>query len=302
MVKKKRRVKTAKPKIGVRTGDCRMLLPRYVGRGTVDLAFADPPYNIKYDAYEVCGDKKADEVYIHWMNDWMREIYNSLSPTGSFWLAMNDEHVAQARMIATQHPLVRGGFSEHMGTLRTWKGFHLRSWCVWYYTFGVACTKKFARSHTHLLWFTKNKTKFTFNKDNKQLRHPSSRQLLYNDKRANPDGKLPDDTWIYNPLHLETLFTEDEDTWLASRVCGTFSEREDRGEYGGKKGVPQMPEVIMDRIITACGTSGGLCIDPFLGNGTTGVSAVRQGMNFWGCDLSADCVKRSRARIQAAVT
>jgi site-specific DNA-methyltransferase (adenine-specific) len=277
------------------------LIPRNLKPESVDLAIADPPYNIDYKAYDKYDDDKPEEVYLDWVNDWMAEIYKVLKPNGSFWLAMCDEHVAQVVMLAKQHPLVQGTFQEGVGNLTTWPGFHLQSWVVWYYTFGVACRKKFNRCHTHWLHFTKHKTKHVFNKDDEDLRIHSARQLVYSDKRQNAAGKLPDNVWIYNPLDLNKAFTPEEDVWLESRVCGTFHERKTRGKYGVKKAVPQMPLKLMDRILKACGTPGGLCIDPFLGHGTTGVSAVTHGMDFWGCDIDKDYTALSRDRIEAAI-
>jgi site-specific DNA-methyltransferase (adenine-specific) len=63
---------------------------------------------------------------------------------------------------------------------------------IWYYTFGVHCIKKFARSHAHLFYFVKDPKRFTFN--DREIRVPSARQLVYFDSRANPEGKLPDNT------------------------------------------------------------------------------------------------------------
>jgi len=65
----------------------------------------------------------------------------------------------------------------------------MRNWVIWYYTFGVATTKKFGRSHTHLLYFVKDKKNFKFN--NREIRVPSARQTTYNDHRADDDGKVP---------------------------------------------------------------------------------------------------------------
>jgi hypothetical protein len=66
-------------------------------------------------------------------------------------------------------------------------GFHCRSWVVWYYTFGVNCTKKFSRSHTHLFHFVKDPKSFTFNLQD--IRVPSARQLVYADARADARGE-----------------------------------------------------------------------------------------------------------------
>ena len=120
-------------------------------------------------------------------------------------------------------------------------GLHCRSWVIWYYTFGVNCTKKFSRSHTHLFHFVKDPKKFTFNAD--AIRVPSARQLVYADARANREG--PAARRHLDPSARRTCrdgFTPDEDTWYFPRVCGTFKER--AGWHGC-----QMPEQLLGRII-----------------------------------------------------
>lgn len=263
-------------------GDCLQALPA-LADGSVDLAFADPPYNIGYSAYDRYDDNKPADVYVAWCRDWMSLLHQKLKRHGTFWLAISDEFVSELDITAKQ------------------VGFHKRSHVIHYYTFGVACPANFARSHTHLLYYTKTKSKFTFNKDSPDLRVPSARQLVYNDKRANPKGKLPDNTWVLSPVDLGKAFSPEEDTWLVSRVCGTFHERQQRGTYQEEKAVPQMPLEILNRVITACSNTGELVVDPFLGNGTTGASAVALGRKFWGCDISPAYVARSRERIQEAL-
>lgn len=110
--------------------------------------------------------------------------------------------------------------------------------------------KKFNRSHTHILYFTKDKEQFTFN--DKDIRVPSARQLIYKDKRAHPMGKVPDDVWMF------------------SRICGTFKER--IGTHPC-----QMPESILELIIKASSNEDDLVLDPFGGTGTT--AAVSQKLN-----------------------
>src|SRR5947209_8508762 len=82
------------------------------------------------------------------------------------------------------------------------------------------------------------------------------------DARANPRGRLPDDTWILRPQELPKAFGADEDTWYFPRVCGTFKER--AGWHGC-----QMPEQLLGRIIRACSNRGDVVLDPFAGSGTT---------------------------------
>ena len=253
-----------------------------IGKRPVHLVFADPPYGIGYTGYDEYDDSLTGDEYVQWCRKWMDNIYAVLSPAGTFWLAIGDEYVSELDMVAKS------------------LGFHKRSHVIWHFSFGVACTKNFSRSHTHLLYYTKHKSRFTFNADDEKLRVPSARQLKYSDKRGNPKGKLPDNTWVLHPDRLKECFSPDQDTWLVSRICGTFHERQQRGTYQEEKAVPQMPMEIMDRIILACSKPGDLVVDPFGGNFTTGVSAVRNGRNFFGCDISKNYVERGRKWIKQA--
>ncbi len=144
--------------------------------GSVDLAFADPPFNIGYE-YDEYDDRKEADAYLDWSKKWMAGVVRALKGDGTFWLAIGDEYAAELKVIATRE-----------------LGLTCRSWVVWYYTFGVNCKMKFTRSHAHLFHFVKDAKQFTFNTE--AVRVPSARQLVYGDKRANPVGRLPDDTWI----------------------------------------------------------------------------------------------------------
>lgn len=238
--------------------------------GSVDLVATDPPFNIGY-GYDVYRDTlKADE-YLAWCRRWGQQVYRVLKTDGTFWLAIGDEFAAELKVL----------FHRDLG-------FHLRSWVIWYYTFGVNATAKFTRSHAHLLYFVKDPKAFTFNDE--AIRVPSARQLIYADKRANAAGRLPDDTWILRPQDVPDGFAADQDTWSVPRVCGTFKER--AGWHGC-----QMPERILGRIISACSRPGELVLDPFGGSGTTLAVAKKLGRRFLGFELSADYAAKASARL-----
>ncbi|MDR1140119.1 MAG: site-specific DNA-methyltransferase [Planctomycetaceae bacterium] len=241
-----------------------------LSKGSVDLVFADPPFNIGYK-YDVYRDKLNDNDYWNWSKKWMKEVYRILKPNGTFWLAIGDEYAAELKVAATRDI-----------------GFICRSWVIWYYTFGVNCKQKFTRSHVHLFYFVKNANEFTFNDD--AIRIPSARQLVYNDKRANPKGRLPDDMWVLRPQELKQEFGPDKDTWFVSRVCGTFNER--TGWHGC-----QMPEAILERIITASSNPNEKVFDPFLGSGTTVVVAKKLGRQFLGFELSKEYWEQCQKRL-----
>lgn len=238
--------------------------------GAVDLVFADPPFNIGYD-YDVYDDRLASEKYLDWCRQWTAEVCRVLKPDGTFWLAIGDEYAAELKVMLQQ---------EH--------GMTCRSWVVWYYTFGVNCKYKFSRSHAHLFHMVKDPKKFTFNTE--AIRVPSARQLVYGDGRANPTGRLPDDTWILRPQDLPHGFQSDQDTWYFPRVCGTFKER--AGWHGC-----QMPEQLLGRIIRSCSNPGELVLDPFGGSGTTLAVAKKLGRKFLGFELSKEYADRIEQRL-----
>jgi DNA modification methylase len=236
----------------------------------MNLIVADPPYNIGKE-YENYDDSKPHDEFMGWTQAWIQMAYNCLHPNGSLFIFAPDEWASEVDVYCRQEV-----------------GLNWQSTIVWYYTFGVACQGRFSRSHTQILWYTKSKTKFTFNRD--AIAVPSNRQLVYKDKRANPKGKVPDNTWMLTQKAMADCFGPDEDTWLVSRVCGTFKERQ-------KHSSNQIPEPIMERIVLACSNRGELVLDPFCGTGTTGVAAVRHGRRFLGYDISPTCVKQSLERI-----
>jgi site-specific DNA-methyltransferase (adenine-specific) len=240
--------------------------------GTVDLGFADPPYNIGYDyGDEEYKDNLKPSEYLTWSVNWMDEMYRVLKPDGSFWMMIGDEWAADLKVKARE------------------LGFHTRSWVIWYYTFGVNCSKKFSRSHVHIFYFTKHPKKFTFNET--QVRVPSARALVYNDKRANPDGRLPDDTWILRPQDIPEGFDPMSDTWTFSRVCGTFKQR----QAGAAN---QLPEQLVGRIMRACSNEGDLVLDPMAGTGTTLAVAKKLKRNYIGFELSSNYSDMIRKRLR----
>src|SRR5262249_45708540 len=214
-------------------GDCVEVLAK-LPEGTVDLAFADPPFNIGYD-YDVYDDRRARADYLDWTESWLAAVRRVLKPEGSFFVAIGDEYAAEIKV--------------RLDGL----GLSMRNWIVWHYTFGVHCTRKFTRSHAHIFYYVMDPRHFTFNAD--AVRVPSARQTTYADRRANPKGRVPDDTWVLRPQEDARFFQPDDDTWYESRVCGTFKER---------VGHPcQMPEAVLERIIGVASKPGDLVLDPF---------------------------------------
>lgn len=240
---------------GIRCGDCKELLP-CVPAGSVRLVFADPPFNLgrQYDSY---SDRLSDEEYINWLAEWINMVKPVLTPDGSFWLAITEKYVAEAKLACCE------------------AGFHLRNWIVWHYTFGQNMRTQFSRSNTHILYFINDQREFVFN--DMQVRIPSYRQLEYGDKRAHPDGKVPDATWDSFP-----------------RVCGTFRAKKEGHDN-------QMPEQLLQRIVRTASHPGDVVLDPFSGTGTTAVAAARLGRSYTAFDISEEYCESAKSRLSDAV-
>lgn len=235
-------------------GDCIEIMKTMQNK-SVDLVFADPPFNIGIK-YDVHNDTMPYKEYYQWSERWIGEVYRLLKNDGTVYIAIGDEFASEINIILKK------------------MGFYFRNWIVWYYTFGQNQRKKFNRAHTHILYFTKDKNQFVFN--DKNIRIPSARQLVYKDKRANPIGKIPDDVWEF------------------SRVCGTFKER--IGEHPC-----QMPEDLLELIIKTSSHEDDLVLDPFGGTGTTAMVAQKLNRKFMTIEISKDYYNIILKRLEGKV-
>jgi len=252
-------------------GDCLRILPK-LSDESINLVFADPPFNIGYE-YDHYDDARSKADYLAWTERWLAQVRRLLTPDGAFFLAIGDEYVAELKI--------------RIDAL----GLTMRNWIVWHYTFGVNCTHKFNRSHAHILYYVVDPKRFTFNAS--EIRVPSARQTTYADRRANPKGKLPDDTWVLRPQEDERFFGAGTDTWYVSRVCGTFKERGDHP--------CQMPVALLERIIRVASNPGDVVLDPFAGSGTTLAAAKRLGRDYLGVELSENYAAKIEERLQQTV-
>jgi site-specific DNA-methyltransferase (adenine-specific) len=229
-----------------------------VDSGSIRLLFADPPFNLNREYDDSFNDNRPAQEYLTWTKEWLSMVPSLLTDDGSFWLTINEKWVAEAKVMCTD------------------LGLTLRSWIIWHYSFGQAMTTKFAKSNTHILWFTKHPKEFIFN--DMLIRVPSLRQIEYGDKRANPNGKVPDSTWSE-----------------FSRVCGTFSEKQIWHDN-------QMPEPLMHRIVRASSKLGDIVLDPFSGSATTLVAAERLGRTGRGIEISENYALLGEQRVEAAIS
>jgi site-specific DNA-methyltransferase (adenine-specific) len=116
-----------------------------------------------------------DRTYLDWCREWLAECTRLLTPDGSLWVMINDE------------------YADHFGIMLRDIGLDRRAWIKWYETFGVNCINNFNRCSRHIFYCVKDADRFVFNRD--AVSRPSDRQTKYNDRRADPVGKLWDNVW-----------------------------------------------------------------------------------------------------------
>lgn len=261
---------TADGSVRVWVGDCREELLKIpeVAAGTVDLVFADPPFNWNR-AYDKWDDAMPEREYVDFTYDWIDICVKALRPGGSLWINIPDTWAAEIVCY------LKGRLERKPACVMAFQ-----NWCIWHYRFGQNTTEKFINSKVHALYFIKPGGKHVWNGE--AVAELSDRAAIYGDPRtlSKKDGMPPR---MRVPL----------DVWYGQywgRIQGNNKER--RAYHDN-----QLPEVYLERVIRACSNQGDMVLDPFLGSGTTGVVAHKLRRKFVGTEFSAENAKHAWERI-----
>lgn len=145
---------------------------------SVDLFFADPPYNLNY-GYDASDDNLPDAEYIDWCKRWLNEAIRMLKPTGSLFV-----------LNIPKHAMLLGAYlSEHI---------HFQHWITWKAE-SRKSQKPLMPAHYALLYFTKT-NEFTVNevrRPHKRCRKCGEMAADYGGKKhqAHPFGPQISDVW-----------------------------------------------------------------------------------------------------------
>ena len=219
---------------------------------SVDLIFADPPYNIKkadWDNFE------SQQKYIEWSLNWIEPAAKTLKTTGTLYIC---------------------GFSEILADLKapSMNFFKSCRWIIWNYKNKANLGKDWGRSHESILAFRKSK-QFIFNVD--PIRIPYSRHTLkYPDHPqalTSQYGNGKNHIWKPNPMGAKP-----QDVIEIPTTCNGMHEKTPHPT--------QKPEELLRKIILASSNIGDTVLDPFLGSGTTAVSAEQLKRKWKGCDIN----------------
>lgn len=223
---------------------------------SVDLIFADPPYNIKKAEWD---NFESQEHYIEWSLRWISQASRLLKPTGSLYVCGFSEILADLK-----HPASR--YFKHC------------RWLIWHYKNKANLGNDWGRSHESIIHFRKSDA-FRLNIDDiripygahtlKYPSHPQAETSAYGKGTSKSR-----DHWTPHPKGAKPKDVLDIPT-----TCNGMGEKTPHPT--------QKPEELLRKFILASSNEGDLVIDPFSGSGTTVVVAEQLQRRWMGCDLEA---------------
>jgi modification methylase len=262
-MRSKRRVPAGIQTNRVLVGDCIQEL-RKLPSESVDLVFADPPYNLqlasellrpnntRVDGVDDEWDKFSSfAAYDQFCRAWLSECRRVLKPDGAMWV------------IGSYHNVFR------LGAALQDLGFWIQNDIIWRKVNPMPNFrgKRFTNAHETLIWAGRDqKSRVTFNYESL--------------KALNDDIQMRSD-WLYP-------------------ICAGPERLKDDG---GRKAHPtQKPEALLGRILLATTNVGDVVLDPFFGTGTTGAVAQRFGRRWIGIERDEDYARAARERIAGIET
>jgi modification methylase len=245
----------------VTLGDC-IALMQQLPPESVDVVFADPPYNLQLrqelwrpnltqvDAVNDPWDQFDDfEAYDRFTTQWLQACRRVLKPNGTLWV------------IGTYHNIYR------VGAILQNLNFWILNDVVWIKANPMPNFRgvRMTNAHETLIWAQKERgAGYTFN-------HHALKQLN--------EGLQMRSDWYF-------------------AIC---SGKERLRDNGAKVHSTQKPLALIYRILTACTQPGDLILDPFFGTGTTGVAAKRLGRRFIGFEQDPHYVDMARKRLEKTI-
>ena len=228
---------------------------------SIDLIFADPPYNIGKN-FAGCKDKWAtDDDYLNWCYEWLNLCIRKLKPTGALYV-----------MTSTQ-------FMPYFDIFLR-KRMTILSRLIWSYdSSGVQAKRYFGSMYEPILFCVKDKNNYTFNAKDIMVEAKTGAKRKLIDYRKNPP----------QPYNSEKV---PGNVWDFARVRYRMDEYENHPT--------QKPIALLDRIVKASSNVGDIVLDPFSGTFTTSYVAKKLGRKSIGIELQEDYIKIGLRRLDLA--
>jgi len=234
---------------------------RVLPNDSIDLIFADPPYNIGKNFNGHVEKWKTEESYLEWCYEWLDLCITKLKPNGSLYV-----------MTATQYMPF---FDIYLR-----KKLYVLSRIVWSYdSSGVQAKNYYGSMYEPILFAVKDKENYTFNTNNILVEAKTGAKRKLIDYRKSVPS-------VYNSQKVPG------NVWDIPRVRYRMDEYENHPT--------QKPIALLERIIYASSNYGDLVMDPFSGTFTTCYVAKELGRKSIGIELQDEYVKIGLRRLQLA--
>ncbi|MBA7550095.1 DNA adenine methyltransferase YhdJ [subsurface metagenome] len=240
-------------------GDTLNVLTKEIKNRSIDLIFADPPYNIGKNFIDLPDKWDSDESYLEWCYRWLELCIKKLKSNGSMYV-----------MTSTQNMPYFDIFLRDKVTIL--------SRIVWYYdSSGVQAKKYFGSLYEPILYCVKDKNNYTFNSEDilVEAKTGAIRKLIDYRKRT---------PTVYNSEKVPG------NVWEIPRVRYRMDEYENHPT--------QKPIALLERIIKASSNEGDIVLDPFSGTFTTSFVAKRLNRKSIGIEIQEEYVKIGLRRLR----
>lgn len=233
-------------------GDCIESL-RKMEEKSVDLIFADPPYNLGKDFGNDSDSWNDRREYLNWCYTWIDECFRVLKDDGTFYLMNSTQNIPYISIYLQEH-------------------YYIVNDIVWTYdSSGVQSKKKYGSLYEPILMATKTeKAKYTFNYQDILVEAKTGAKRGLIDYRKNPP----------QPYNTEKV---PGNVWEFARVRFKMEEYENHPS--------QKPEALLERIVKASSNQGEIVLDPFGGSFSTAAVATRLGRKAISMDINHDYFK-----------
>jgi site-specific DNA-methyltransferase (adenine-specific) len=252
-------------------GDCVPWL-RTLRPESIDLVFADPPFNLKKDYGVGVGDSMTEEDYLEWSRQWLDECVRVLKPGGT--------------LMVFNLPRWCIEYGHHLNSI----GMTFRHWIACRMPKSMPIPKRMSPSHYGLLYYTKGKPQ-TFN----VIRQPV--QLCRHCAGEVKDYGGHRDKLHIDGLRLQDVFDAPEEVWeKASDVVGSDEvwTRVDeiwndippvRHAKNKHRQANALAPILLERVVCMTTNEGDVVLDPFGGTGTTFYAAERHKRKWIGIEM-----------------
>ncbi len=232
-----------------------------VPNSSVNLIFADPPYNIGKNFNGKKDKWDSEESYLKWCYSWLDLAIQKLKPDGSLYV-----------MTATQ-------FMPFLDIYLR-KRLNILSRIIWYYdSSGVQAKKYFGSMYEPILFGVMNKSNYTFNSGDILIEAKTgAKRKLIDYRKSTPT--------VYNSKKVPG------NVWEFPRVRYRMEEYENHPT--------QKPVALLERVISASSNVGDLVLDPFAGTFTTNFVAKKLNRKSIGIEIQEEYVKIGLRRLRLA--